>query len=353
MLFSKLRTAVSLAAALFLGFNPAHAQTSHSFLQSGSGAPTPQTAAVEQDPPGLTYYFLSFSMPTHLLVDTLKSLGKNEVAVFRGPVRGESMRDLTGRMHGLIGPLSKNDKQVTVAVQIDPTRFKKCGIRVVPATCVTTASAPLVAHGILSGDYLLRRGHSTSASLGQTWEIAEFDLSEELKRRIAGITKEDFLKGTIKSVFIERKYVDLPAAKRNAAFEFDPSVIRTAPMVAAGRVIAAAGERFNPISSRGLAKSYVVFDARDVKQIDVALKLVATLREQKKIVRVIVSNFPAHDKGFTVMGQINQKFGGQVTILDDAVARLFRLRAVPAVVESNEDNSKIIVNEVAVSTTPP
>lgn len=297
-----------------------------------------------EDELNTTYYFVSFAMPQAMLADTIRSLGKNEVAVFRGPVAGETMRDFLQRLYQLLGR-PKDEKEASIALQVDPTRFRKCGIRAVPATCIITPGGPVAAHGILSGEYLKRNGVKSDRALGQTWEIAEIDLAEELKKRIMGITKEDLRRETIKSVFLDRKYVKLPRARATAAFQFDPSVIRNSNMVVNNTVVAFKGERINPIA-RGLSHSYVVFDATDTRQIDIALRLVPMLRDQGKSVRVIVSDFPSHKDGFSVIEDLSRKLGGRVTILDEALATSLRLRALPSVVESTT-GGMLLINEVA------
>lgn len=294
-----------------------------------------------------TYYFVSFSMPSEMLVDAIRSLGKDEVVVFRGPVQGENMGDFTQRLYQLLGR-PKDEKDMQIALQIDPTRFRKCGIRAVPATCIVTRDGAVSAHGILSGEYLKRNGMKNDRTLGQTWGIAEIDLAEELKKRIMGITKEDMRRETIKSVFLNRKYVKLPRAQKTAAFTFDPSIIRNSSMVVNGTVVALKGEKINPIA-KGLSHSYVVFDATDTKQIDTALRLVPALDEQGKSVRIIVSDFPSHKDGFKVIEDLSKKFRRRVTILDEALATSMRLRALPSVVESTTGGTggMLLVNEVA------
>ena len=301
----------------------------------------------EQDPIGTVYYFLSFSMPKTILADAIKTLGKNEVAVFRGPVVGEDMKDFARRLHELLGPISKEkDKQPSIALQVDPTRFKKCGITAVPATCVTTQNGFLVAHGIMSGDYLLRRAQSPDRHLGRTWDIIEIDLAEELRKRILGIKKEDFMRETVKSVFIDREYLKLPKTRVAAAFTFDPTVIRTNDMIVGDKIIAKAGQRYNPLGERGLSKSYVIFDASDAAQINLAHTLVQTLQSQNKRVKVMITDFPSHKDGFEIIPKLTKQFGTQVSIIDKQIALALRLRSVPSVVEGTFDK-RIIVNEVA------
>ena len=300
----------------------------------------------QKDPVGTVYYLVSYSMPRELLRDTLMSLGKNEVVVFRGPVKGEDMKDFAKRMHDLVGPISKNESErPNLAVQVDPIRFKSCGVTLVPATCISTSGAPLVATGVLSGEYLQKRGQSDNRILGEVWQIAEIDLAEELRKRIMSIKREDLIKDTVRSVFMERNYVKLPRTTRNEAFVFDPSVQRTEDMIAGGRVIVKAGQKYNPLGNIPLRHTYVVLDASDKKQVDTSLKIVQQLRGQKRDVKVIISDLSNRENGFEVIPELSRRFGVNVTMLDKELAKVFRLRSVPAVVDGTPD-LKIRVNEV-------
>lgn len=303
---------------------------------------------VDEDESAVTYYFVSLSMPKPLLADAIKSLGKNEVVVFRGPLPGENLVDLYRRLTEIleVGADLKAKERFAgqLAMQIDPPRFRQCAIKAVPATCIMTPNGPISAHGILSGDYLRRRGQGSDRAVGQTWQIAEIDLEAEIKRRIMAITPEDFQRETIKSVFLNRQYVKLPRTQQDSAFQFDPSVVRVEPMIVAGRMIAPAGQKFNPIAG-GFDHSYVVFDATDTRQIDTATRLVAELDAQKKSVRVMVTDFPSHNEGFRVINDLMQRFGRKVTIIDDVLAKVLRLRALPSVVESTPEGI-VVINEV-------
>ena len=302
----------------------------------------------EDNESAATYYFVSLSMPKALLADAIKTLGKNEVVVFRGPLPGENLTDLYRRLTEIldVGSDKKAKERFAgqLAMQIDPPSFRQCGIKAVPATCIMTPSGPISAHGILSGDYLRRRGQGSDRAVGQTWQIAEIDLEAEIKRQIMKLTPEDFQRETIKSVFVNRQYVKLPRAQRDAAFQFDPSVVRVEPMIVAGMVIASPGQKFNPIAG-GLDHSYVVLDATDTRQIDTAMRLVAEMDAQKKSVRVMVTDFPSHNEGFQVINSLMQRFGRKVTIIDDVLAKGLRLRALPSVVESTPEGI-VVINEV-------
>lgn len=306
-------------------------------------------AIPEEDSKETTYYFASMSLPSGAVSGLLESLGKNEVVVFRGPLPNENLVDLFRRLSEMLGSTgdAKKDEEIAgkVAIEIDPVKFKECGISAVPATCIVGKDGQVVsAHGIFSGDYLKKQGVSIERAIGKTWPIAEVDLEEEIKKRILGLTEEDFKKEAVKSVFVNREYVKLPRAKENRAFKFDPSVIRTEPVVIAGRQIASANQKFNPVEG-GFDFSYVVFDATDKDQITTAYRLVAHLENQGKRVSLMITDLPEKSNGFATIEKLVKFFGRRVTIIDAVLAEKFRLLAVPSVVEGIAPGL-ILVNEV-------
>jgi hypothetical protein len=296
----------------------------------------------------ITYYFISLSMPKKMIYDVYQNLSKNEVVVFRGPLKNESLVDLYDRLTKILLGGNKNKSQDDVAqqlsMQIDPPRFRQCGVKSVPATCVVTQKGVLTAHGILSGEYVKKQGNGEGQSVGKTWPVIEIDLEEEIKRRVMKITPEDLRRETINGLFVNRQYVKLPVAVKDNAFTFDPTVIRVEPFVVAGKEIAQAGQKYNPIPD-GFDFSYVVLDATDSRQVNAALRVVKTLLAQKKSVRVMVTDFSDYEKGFQVINELSNMFGTSVKIIDQLLVDSFRLKALPSVIESTKQGM-VIVNEV-------
>lgn len=345
---------LSLAFALSCAVS-AHAQASREDMQRWADQTiqgierqhAQQQGQQEQDPEGLVYFALSFSMPKALLRETLLSLQPGEVALFRGVPKGGNMKDFGDRINELLGNSLEQSTRTDIAIQIDPFRFKKCGVQLAPASCIFNGQKAITAHGVISADYVKRLSESPSRAMGQTWDVAEDDLSELIKQRLAKVSVQKLRQDSLKNLFLNREYVSLPQATANAAFVFDPRQVLSEPYVVGGRVLAQAGVTFNPVASSGNSASFVILDATRSGQIEASKAVINQLKTSGKRVKVILTDLPNKQNGMDTVARLQKALGAPVKLMDQLLAERLRLRAVPSVVEFTGDG-RVRVNEIGV-----
>lgn len=288
-------------------------------------------------------FFVSFGMPKEVLKEVAEEArDRKGVLVFRGVMPGGKLNDIAQRLSKILGGFDKIPQTM-----LDPTVFVKYGVSAVPTFMFPRGDVkpPLLVRGAAPTDKWLatkRDSVQTAFNNGQTYDIAEADLIEEMKRRMAKIDWDQKRKNAYEHFWSSMKFVELPEAKQTKAFEFDPSVISQTDIRGQdGRMFIRAGDKINPLEFVTMTKRYMFFDGTRKHDLDVAKKYAAEARAKGEGLVLIMAKFDNSIDGGKEMDRINQYVHQHVYFLSEQLAQRFRLRALPSVAQANGKKMRI------------
>lgn len=227
-----------------------------SFPGLATTAPVPPPP---RDPAPLRYLvFVSAALGEGALraVDALAAARGDMEVVYRGLAEGETIEAFaTRRLSG------RNASPAT----IDPRPFREHGVVGVPA--VLDRQTGLLVRGVADPDALEGRAHGEV--LGPVVLVSEADLAEVMKARAQAIDWRARMTAAVDTWFERADFEALAPAREDRVRRIDARVRLAQDFVLPdGRVIARAGQMFDPSALRPLSLSLVVFDPRDPLELD-------------------------------------------------------------------------------------
>lgn len=279
------------------------------------------------------FIFVSLSMPK----GTLRSLFEYAVSnkdnmnikfVTRGWKRKEFQ--LTISRFASLWPNNKDQSQMPQMIT-HPKLFESMNIDMVPAIAVKVDSGYWgVIKGVNSVElakYYIDKGDEFGSVRGPMYPIEEPNLIDEIKK---AANDYDWSKGVEKaknSARLAQPTMDLPRATVDESYLVDLTIRSTKEILHPnGQVVVKAGQLVNPLMDMTMSKSYIFFDASDPKQVLVVQEWIAT----KGSVQLIASRLPSDPVERMV---IKEKLGLPIGMLNKLIARRFKLKAVPSIVE--------------------
>ena len=321
-------------------------------------APPPAPARVVEPGEETVLVFASFSMPEITLRNLLNQASEPHVAfVLRGLAEGIDIRNTQGRIEALIDASAGRVPNVL----IDPTLYRRHGVEVVPTLVLERRTPsgddiPVRVTGAVPVDWLRRQAGRVSASesvdLGrraEIYEIAEPDLILEMQRRIAEANWEARRQEAIDGFWrTGHRFLDLPDAPEDAEFAVDPTVRITENITDEnGRVLVAAGERYNPLDILPMTKTVVVFRGTDARHRAKAAEIAAEVRGEGRGV-ILLTTVVDTEAGWDSLSAMETALQGPVYLLMPNVAERFHLRHAPSTVSAQ--GRHLVVQEWALPT---
>jgi conjugal transfer pilus assembly protein TraW len=291
----------------------------------------------------LTLLFLSFSLGDTALKSIFEETsGRDDVLlVFRGPKPGQKlpafMVDLKRVLQG-IEPVPN--------IIIDPSRFQHWSVISVPEMVVEQeGKSRLRVRGVSSLSWLddqLKSGRQGEIGrLGDVFEIAEIDLLEEIKRRMAAIDWKQTQQQAIARFWDQQRFEVLPTTQEDHERYLDLTV--TAPRDLAtpsGQLIIRAGQTVNPLDKMPFSLCLKVFDAKVVEQIEIIQQW--SCQDKNARVMYLASAMP-RQAGWDGLKQLETTLQAPVYLLTADVRQRFQLQHVPAIIE--QAGHRLIVRE--------
>lgn len=276
---------------------------------------------------------------------------EDTVIVFRGIEKGANLGEAMWEIQEIA---AAHDPMPNIL--INPELFSKYKIDSVPAVVLLEETinaadddASFIGRvvGIYNPDWLKREiKNSQTADLGKrgdTADILEPDLTEEIKRRMMGIDWEDKKQQAIQRFWAKQNFHTLPRATKSSVRLIDPTIEVTKDITdAEGSVIIAKGTKINPLDMRPFNTVMVIFDPLDRKQIDLVQTELASIRASepgKKIV-LMATQFDSI-KGWDSYKEVTDTFNTEVFLLKPEIISRFELNAVPSVVTARGKNFEI------------
>ena len=290
------------------------------------------------------YYFISFSESDAEIKEILQAAADVDARVI---LRGMRHQDkYVNQTSYAINVMGKDIRPVP-KVAIDPRLFKVFNITKAPMMVYRKGNKWVVGNGITTTNWFLTKSREVKGnykSLGElspTKPIAEKDLIEEIKSRVAKIDWEAKRKKAMDRYFEKLPNFYLPPAQVDNTYEVDPRVRFTKDVrTKAGKILAKKGSVVNPMDYfPGKTLNLFVFNPKSNMQ-------KALVKQQMKLTKgedaLLVTGIN-NEKGLDSIRDISNEMGMQVYLLQERMIKRFQLQHSPSKVELG--NGKIIITE--------
>lgn len=300
--------------------------------------------------------FASYSLGEQGLDDVLSAAASNTdaVVVFRGIPEGMSLGEGVKAIQDLAAA-----KDPVPNIIINPTMFKTHNVQAVPTIVMLEEESfpeaePKVlarVEGLSNPAWLVREvEHGASGDQGvrgPVAEIAEPDLIEVMKARVAQIDWNKKKEQAKARFWTKQRFYKLPRAPRGRTRAIDPSIYITEDIRAPdGTLIAAQGSVINPLEIRGFTQAAVIFDPLDKKQMELLASELPAIQKEPGVQRItyIATRFE-RDSGWESYKQVTDTFDAPVYLLTPDLISRFKLAYTPSVITSR--SNQFIVRELA------
>ena len=288
------------------------------------------------------WIFVSMGMPEQELKAAAEEASwTKSILVFRGVAKGGDTGTITRGLY----PLVKDLKPVPGTV-IDPLLFTRFNVHNVPTLIETNARGETrIAKGLPGFDWMSKQDAGDLGQKGPVFEITEPDMIEEMQRRMAAFDWEKEKRHALDNFWAHQKdTASLPAAEKNARRLVDTSIVSTQDIFHPdGRLIIKKGQKINPQAIMPMRHAYILFDATDKKQVEIAKKVGDEMLAKQKPVVYLFSKMN-NDEGWEHYNQTTEIMNAPIYKINKTIIDRFKIQALPSVVEGQGDS--ILVREI-------
>ena len=290
------------------------------------------------------YYFISFSEPESEIKEIMQAAADVDGRVI---LRGMRHQDrYVNQTSYAINVMGKDIRPVP-KVAIDPRLFKVFNITKAPVMVYRKGNKWVVGNGITTANWFLAKSREVKGdykalgNLSPTKPIAEKDLIEEIKSRVAKIDWEAKRRKAMNSYFEKLPSFYLPPAQVDKTYKIDPRVRFTKDVhTKAGKLLAKKGDVVNPMDYfPGKVLNLFVFNPQSEMQ-------KAVVKQQMKFTKgenaLLVTGINK-EKGLDSIREISDEMGMQVYLLQERMIKRFQLQHSPSKVVLGD--GKITITE--------
>jgi conjugal transfer pilus assembly protein TraW len=277
--------------------------------------------------------------------------GRNDVKLaIRGLIPGgRSIGDTIRAMNKLIKGLEEEAPEIA----IDPTLFRDLSVTSVPTIALYENGEPVAwASGLASPEFIANlvdedglRGDL--GRYGDTAEIAERDLIEEMHERVREHDWEQTAENAKQSYWDNRTAINLTPAEEGSVRYLTPSMRVTQDITTPdGTVIARKGQVINPLETLPSRLFLVIFDQADSEQAKKAREVADRAADEGFRPMLITTRLA--DESFDGIGKAEKALGYPIYLLQDNVRQRFQLRHTITTV--NQEGNQFRIEELAQKT---
>jgi conjugal transfer pilus assembly protein TraW len=300
----------------------------------------------------LTVMFISFSLGEVALKGIFQEAsGRDDVLlVLRGPKPQQKLPQLFAELKTLLKGVDPVPNIV-----IDPTRFQKYAVTTVPEIVVEDyGKSYLQVKGVTSLDWvkaqLEQNRQGDLGRFGQIYDIAEIDMLQEIKTRLAGIDWKQKKQQALARFWQKREFEELPKAIEDRERLVDLTVTAPRDLSAPnGNLIVRAGQTVNPLEKMAFGLCLLVFDGSDPAQIERVKRL--SCQDSKARRMYLATQLPRQD-GWEALKTLETSLNAPVYLLTPDVRQRFQLQNVPALIEQSGNRVVVRESKVPVSGAP-
>ncbi len=288
------------------------------------------------------WIFVSMGMPDQELKAAAEEAAETKsILVFRSVEKGGDTGTITRGLYKLV----KDIKPVPGTV-IDPLLFTRFNVQTVPTLIETNADGETrIARGLPGFNWMSKQDAGDLGQKGPVFEIAEPDMIEEMQRRMTEFDWEKEKQNAMDNFWANQKdFVSLPVAEKNTQRLIDTSIVSTKDIFHPdGRLIIKKGQKIDPQVIMPMRHAYILFDATNKKQVEIAKKIGDEMLAKQKPVVYLFSRMN-NDKGWDHYNKTTELMNAPIYKLNKTIIERFKIQALPSVVEGQGDS--ILVREI-------
>lgn len=288
------------------------------------------------------WIFVSMGMPTHELKAAANEASMTgSVLVFRGVEKSGDTGTITRGLYDIV----KDIKPVPSAV-IDPMLFTRFNVLSAPTMVETNADGETrVVRGLPGFVWLGKQETGDLGQKGPVFEIVEPDMIEEMQRRMAEFDWDKEKKHAIDNFWAHQKdSVSLPVSVKNTERKIDTSIVSTQDIFHPdGRLIIKKGQTIDPQALMPMRHVYILFDATNKRQVEVAKKIGDEMLAKQKPVVYLFSKMDT-GKGWEHYNQTTALMNAPIYKLNKTIVERFHIQVLPSIVEGQ--GGDVIVREI-------
>ncbi|AHE47255.1 TrbC family F-type conjugative pilus assembly protein [Klebsiella pneumoniae] len=283
---------------------------------------------------GLTI-FASFSMPDYVLIDLIKTASENNArVVFRGLKEG--VENLIQMQVVLRDYISKAKIKKEPLVTLDPESFTQYSVKEVPTMVYRKDDKTYKISGSINIKYFMKQieenpEKTTFPVSAQTFPIKEKSIVQELEERSNKYDWEAAKKNAIKSTWQNQWMASLPVSDENKIWYIDPTIqVNQDIRDNQGNLIAAAGQKGNPLAQFPQKLTMIVFDPMNSEQLTWA-KIQFRHRFGEGKVMPIFTRIK-RDDGWKHLEELRGQFYGQMYKINPEIISRFLIKSTPTII---------------------
>lgn len=324
------------------------------------------SSTVPANAPERTLIFVSYSMSEAALIEAFqKNKNRRDVLfVMQGIPVGMNIATGVKKMQELAAKV-----EPTPNIVLDPGLFEAYDVKVVPTIVRAKGvlrGAPLPGkteraypnllgkvRGLTSDEWLIDQLNDGKTgdlgTEGNTTEIAEPNLIDVMKERVAKIDWAEKKKKAFERAWVNQTFDVLPTAREDREREIDPTfVVENDFKDAAGNLIRAKGEQINPLEIRPFTLNMLVFNPlsrREKKRVD---QLLAQFKAEGYEKPLLIGTQIDREKGFgwDSYKEITDYFDAHLFMLTPEVKETWSLEQTPALITADNERHVFRVFEL-------
>ena len=286
------------------------------------------------------WIFVSMGMPEHeLKAAAEEAAATKSILVFRGVEQGGDTGTITKRLYEAV----KEIKPFPAAV-IDPTLFTRFNVNVVPTMIETNKEGETrIARGLPGFNWMSKQEPGDLGQRGSLYSISEPDMIVEMQRRMREHDWEKEKQHAIDNFWTNQKeVVNLPNAEKNSERLIDTAIVVTQDIFhpTNGQLIVKKGQKINPQAIMPMRHVYILFDAANKKQVEIAKRVGDEMLKKQKPVVYLFSKMNS-ENGWEHYNQTQQLMNAPIYKLNKTIVERFQIHALPSVVEGQGTMVKV------------
>jgi conjugal transfer pilus assembly protein TraW len=334
-----------------IGTNSIKAQTFESDQYAGlydSDKSQIQDGKVILPPDEVKALFVSFSMSDRELKEAFIAASEHGAEVYiNGLHPDDDNIGLTLRRFRELGADIENKP----SARFHPKAFEEFNVQSVPFMISMSKGKVLSVSGLLNMSWLDEQGENEKGRIdfgiqGPTKPVIERSLLDDIQLKLSRVDFDAKKKAAVDNFWKKRDFVSLPQSRKSESWFIDPTVKVTSDIVnSQGDVLARKGDIINPLASVPALNTYVLFNARDIKQLQWADKQ----RNSGTLVGTVMFMSSELDKenGWDHLSTLRKHFKQEIYLLPKEMVERFNITSLPVIVSTDLNRKMLKVEQFA------
>lgn len=321
--------------------------------EQGQDLPSEALADKNGDVPLRYMIFISQSMPDSEVKALAQTYaGRKDVAlVIRGLLPNQNISKVQSWIFKMLSPIDVGT--LIPNINMDSQPFTELGVSHVPVIARYDDEGKVQAYalGMTSigwiDEQVQKGARGNLGSFGPTVQVGEEDIIEVMQKRAAEYDWKGAAEGALDRFWARTEKHDLPRTQVRRTLTMDPTIeVQKTISAPDGTVIAAAGDRINPLEFAPFQPVLAFFDPGDLEQVQWAK---AVVEASEAPVILMASQLRSLD-GLEGLGRMSDEIGTRIFKLPNDVRERFNLQVVPTIVRAHGPN--FIIDEQLPSDRP-